>query len=277
MSTQDIQKSSYVSNKIRYVGKYTLLKHIMKQPNADKLATEIFSTHLYLLKALEILNKHSIVHFDLKYNNIMFDDKIKHPIIIDFGLSMHIPSIRESTIDDRFYVFEAYSYWCFEIHILNYICQIIQIQRAKTIEFTKDDISMLINTFIYGSDYIEGGVNKIKNDIFNNSISLPKDIETYTNSLALFMNKYIGKNWFYIYESMIKTHDTWDGYSLAVIYLFILDDLHMKEGDLYSNMINKYKTNFEKYRNFLTNIIYAMPGERMSLAEMKSELTKLAK
>ena len=71
----------YVSSKIKYVGELDLYDILNKIPN------RLIEIHIDLLHSIEVLWQNKIVHFDLKSNNIIYDEAVKCPIIIDFGLS----------------------------------------------------------------------------------------------------------------------------------------------------------------------------------------------
>ena len=50
----------------------------------------IIHGYIYLLFSLFMLNKQGIIHYDIKGENIMYDEKRDIPIIIDFGLSFEV-------------------------------------------------------------------------------------------------------------------------------------------------------------------------------------------
>jgi tRNA A-37 threonylcarbamoyl transferase component Bud32 len=84
-TAKQIEASSYVSMKTRYVGDKDLRDYIFSNKTPKSFLKELVKTHFYLLKGVQKLFANKILHYDLKYNNIIFDFDLKVPIIIDFG------------------------------------------------------------------------------------------------------------------------------------------------------------------------------------------------
>jgi len=121
----------YKSYKIRYVGKYHVAKYIQLLsdiPSNQDLTLQLkhcVELHIHLLKALKKLGDARIVHYDLKSNNIILDDRYHRPVIIDFGISFETSDL--DTFDYTKYKkifysdYNVYPPWCIEIVLLSYI------------------------------------------------------------------------------------------------------------------------------------------------------------
>ena len=67
---------TYETNKLRYVGKNTLAKHILNvtEESPKRLFRVLLDTHKNILVGFNKLSSVGIVHFDVKENNIMIED-----------------------------------------------------------------------------------------------------------------------------------------------------------------------------------------------------------
>ena len=59
----------------------------------------LIHSYNHLLSGINILIKNKVVHYDLKGDNILYDDFRKIPILIDFGLSKISPEIEHLGLD----------------------------------------------------------------------------------------------------------------------------------------------------------------------------------
>ena len=239
---------TYVSNKIRYVGKYDLDK-IIKVTESNKRIKILLDNHLYLLNSIEKLLTNNIIHFDLKPNNIIYDETQGVPIIIDYGLSFNIKNIidnpDESYYEKYFLTNEFYIFWCIEI--------------------------FMISQIIY--DYTDGNVTKIildaillemQSDEYYLKIFTREDREIFKTKYNEYFSKYIGKPWKDMLKDLLKedNYKTWDNYALSITMLFVLNG---------NESIN------EEYKKLLKEIVLSMPGERLSIEETRNRLLEIAK
>lgn len=165
MSESELTHFSYVSNKVRYVGKHDLRDFVNTQPDAVRAANALVEAHTYVCKAFEKLAKQDIVHMDVKSNNLMFDEKLQRPIVIDFGISVHLPSLKTpKDFEDAFYVFDSYYVWTVEIMACNYMFSEIGREKAETEIVREDEIKRIVEVFLKGYNGDE------PNDAFYNTI-----------------------------------------------------------------------------------------------------------
>ena len=264
-----IEGPKYVSSKIRYVGKRNIGDYLQSYVNRTHSIAEVLYTHVYLLKGIRELNRIGIIHYDLKYDNIMYDDTLKIPIIIDYGLSIYTPELSPINYKKEFFAFVAYSYWCIDIVICSYIFQKIKYERSKTAKITKGELEMIYDVFV-SSSY---GEQTHTNALFTLATLRDSDYEKFRETYMTYFGEFVGKSWFELYEHLIKYSNTWDNYSLSMVYLIELDNLHQ----LYPKTYEKLSTlpSFSKYINLLEKTIFSMPTERPSILDTISQIKKL--
>lgn len=278
-----IKKQTYVSNKIRYVGSTNISSHIMEQNTPISFWRELLETHTYLLKGAIKLQSQDIIHHDVKFNNIMYDKTLNKPVFIDFGISIHVPSLRPSNLHNAFYVFDTYPYWCFEVCICNYIFRKITYNKALTTKITEMDLETVFTTFVYGYErtYSKDGSPQIQNDIFQNFV-FPMDppviIENYKNIITKYYTQFIGQTWYSLFDHFIqnKIYYTWDTYSLAVVYLFILDDYMKKQKETFLYIQQYHKNIYNMYVKMLYDILLSTPSSRPSPQQTIQSLKKIS-
>ena len=90
------------------------------------------------------------------------------------------------------------------------------------------------------------------------------------------------KSWNEIYDHSIQSlYKTWDNYSIAVMYLGILDILKYSKRDAFEQIetvrgeTDKSKTILEEYTQILESVIYAVPANRPTVKETMDLLIKI--
>ena len=264
----------YRSYKMKFAGKQTLVKYIMSiaTKSPKKLVKRILETQLYLLKSIDKLTQLTppVVHYDLKDNNIMYDDKLGVPILIDFGLSIEVEPDAEydhKTMLQRYYVYyPKYTPWCIEIVLLSYIVQKVVANTPQKIKIniTDEDIITLkdiCTQFISDSDLFNLG-----------SEFSTEELAKYTEGLHAMIQGYLGQSWETLVHGLEKGYSTWDNYALAVIYYFFLYDI------IISNKIQSMI--IDKYKSILKKIIWGVPNKtenyRPSNTDTLKELKSLS-
>lgn len=285
LDPEQLHKQTYVSNKIRYVGNVNLNDHIMNQVTLSSFWKEVLETHTYLSKALSKLGGKQIVHHDIKYNNIIFDTKLHKPIFIDFGISIHLPSLSQNNLRDAFYVFDTYPYWSFDVCVCNYIFRELSFDKAISAKITESELERIFHVFVYGYEDADDA-QKIHNDIFNNSV-FPMDsnqlIKDYKKTIFKYYSTFIGQTWYSLYNHYISQNiwKSWDTYSLAVVYLFIIDDYLREHTQVFEQIQSQTQTAFNSYVQLLYTIIFAPPDQRYTpdatIKSLKQIIDQLSK
>jgi len=235
-----------ISNKLRYVGKNTLEEHFIQLLRTKPIVyiETIYDSFFYLLKSIRVLFTNNIVHFDIKENNIMYDERQNIPIIIDFGISFETSMIKSKS-SEVFYT-EGFDYppWCFEIAMCCYI-----IDSNKKLE-DKINIEQLKDKVLFFTK---------SNRIFE--IMTEEERIDYITKL----NQYIENHGKLTYKEFIhelcKSIDSWDIYALAVTYIKIL----------YITYTQEFMVSFNE---LLKDIILSAPTERSKLCKKIEDVMK---
>jgi len=261
-------KAKYISYKIRYVGKKSLSNYLLQvfEKSPNMFLKMLFTSNIDLLDEISLLYENNIIHMDLKENNIMFDDNLSKPICIDFGLSFNKSKLTDSdsvanamessrapsNMKQVFYIYEDYPPWCFEINCINYL---LHIHKGDNNTIQPSDLDSICIKFIEH--------NKMLHSFFDKN-----DIDEYNKKLISFIHKFNGKKVKDIINELLGFSNTWDNYSIAVLYFDI-----MKINGLYKNI--EY-TFLKEYIDLLKGVILASPDERKSINDTKNIILKLA-
>jgi len=180
----------------------------------------------HLLKGLDILHNNSICHFDIKLDNILVDEVRNLPILIDFGLSIHIPDLKKN-IEKYLFLFKAdHDVWPIEVHFANYILH----EKEKP---TISDIKDITNTFV---ETFKGKMTK-------------KEMEQYKADCIQHLSSLLERK--NPLNEIIKHWRKWDIYAICLEYLNIF--LHLQITTPLSNELMKlFKQNI--HPNKIKNI-----------------------
>jgi serine/threonine protein kinase len=278
-STYEVPPPSFVSSKMIYAGNKELgeyLEGLLTKPldnsakfdsinQLRKYIKQFVNSHLYLLESIRVLNNANIVHYDLKQNNIIYNEKADAPIIIDFGLSIKMDLLNPSNYKDNFYsLYETYECWCVEILILCFISRGVS-KKHFALNSTITSLQELkshIKVYINENRALQKGI------LESERITLKKQCFDYVNS-------FLGKSWQTMFSDLVKSFKSWDNYSLAVIFI----------KELYSTDIIRVN---DKLPSFLSNylvlvkeIILSEPTKRKdsytTLVDLKKIFEKVNK
>jgi len=313
---EEIERESFVSNKIRFLGNETIKTYLFDiasgkvdpskthiQPMGELFWDAVLQTHIRLLTGVHLLLSARIVHMDLKYGNIMMEPHTNQPIMIDFGISIDqktldhslsensLPSKdnNQTTPRNAFYIYDTYTAWCFDIFVCNYIVQVVGKQTKENANTntldgipTKEELESIITEFQYGSTTQYPKQDKTRNDIFTTTLISKSVIEQFrekTVSAIVSSNK----TWKEIYDQSIHTlYKTWDNYSIAAMYLGILDILKYSKRDAFEQIETTRNTSsskpfLEKYLSIIESVVYADPLNRPSVKDTMTRLVQLHK
>jgi serine/threonine protein kinase len=251
----------YVSNKIRYVGKNTLSDHLLYvYKTMPKLFLKLlFSYNIDILEEVSILNKNHIIHMDLKENNIIIDETLNKPILIDFGLSFQTTSLNDSNLHDYFFIYEHYSPWCFEINFINCILHVISTKQnnidINTTPIQQNDLDSICNKFIIDNTFLQSNFKKEELELFKTSL---------ISYVSIFNNKPLKS----IIDDLMKYSNSWDNYAVAIIFISIIKENNL---DAIGSKL------FNDYLNLLKGIILSTPDKRPTCDINKESLLKLVK
>jgi serine/threonine protein kinase len=311
----EIERESFVSNKIRYLGNETIKTYLFNiaSGNVDPTESQINSmgklfwgaviqTHLRLLTGVHLLLSAKIIHMDLKYGNIMMEPHNKQPIMIDFGISVDQKALSKApslslppeggsvsttgittTPRSVFYVYDTYTAWCFDIFLCNYIVQVVQ-PTALDDTPTKEELESMMKEFQYGPLSKHAQQDTTRNDIFTTTLISKETIERFREkTIASFMaTATTPKSWKQLYDQCVDTlYKTWDNYSIAAMYLGMLDILKYSKRDAFEQIETVQtasgKPFLEEYIHIIESVVYADPFHRPSVKDTMIRLHQLVK
>jgi len=253
-------KNTYVTNKIKYVGKYTLGDYLFQvYQTTPKLFLRTFmDSYFDILQSVSILNKHNILHLDLKENNILYDEKNSKPILIDFGLSVVTTGLKPENYQTAFFTY-GYDYppWCFEISVISYAVNELGEDWA-TQTTTSDVFDKLALNFINQNPLFEEKPGQI---VFFTA----EEKAAYKNKLMEYLKPYEGKTWLELVDELLKFVLTWDLYGIHVIYLYLIHKIYPEERDF-----SAYPS-LQRFIGVLKREITAIPNQRKTYDVISEE------
>ena len=194
--------SDFLNMKIYYVKGNNFLSYILTNKSSDfNFVSLLINSYNHLLNSLHMLTSMNIVHYDLKGNNIMFNEINKLPLILDFGLSIKMDELKADNMDKFFYIYAPdYSPWCLEIHYISYL---IKVNKDPSIS----DLENMV------SQYVDNDTNPI-NILFSQDF-----IDKYKRLCMNQLKKYKSMGSVDAISYILTTWKTWDNYSLSIIYM----------------------------------------------------------
>ena len=274
---QKHKSKTFVSNKLRYVGKDTLEPYLLQylSDKSSDFLKKMFQSHLYLLNSFDRLVDQKIVHYDCKENNIMYDPKLRLPIIIDFGLSFSVDQLTSySAYKNVFYTYyDKYPPWCLDIVIISFLIReyAIYIQEHDTggnnsggKETKKADNPILPNekteSTVWEMTIDYNILIEVVNHYFqeNHIIQqIKKENSTFVGEYKEKWAKYIkdqysGKKGEYVIQHLMESWKSWDNFAVSVMYYYILQN---------SDELMK-QTAVKDYKQVLFENILSLPMNR---------------
>ena len=215
--TRTAQKAgkSLIMMRIPYIPDGDFAKHL-----TSSTISELVSCYRHLLLGVEHLINRKIVHYDLKYDNILFIHRLNNPIIIDFGLSIDMRRYANyyndiNMLKKVFYVYEPkYSLWPLDVHL---ICFIVQKHESGGVNIS--EIKNMCHTYV---------INAYKSAIDNNVLTSDQQ-EMYTKSVTYY-SQFADKPIHNVLNTLLNNWNTWDIYGLH--YMFYT---HIKKNIIYDS------------------------------------------
>tara|TARA_Y100001970_G_scaffold208425_1_gene253991 strand:- start:1297 stop:2319 length:1023 start_codon:yes stop_codon:yes gene_type:complete len=159
----------------------------------------LMNDFIYLYNSIKILIKHSIVHFDIKSENVMYNIDTGKPMIIDFGLSISQKQIKKN-LKDYFYVYDpTYYLWSPDIHL---ICFIVNYEKLPT----NDMINIMLSEYFSNYVFLQGFSEQFLDD-------LKKCYQVKFTKICE------GKDPKKVVDELLGYWDTWDLYALSIMFI----------------------------------------------------------
>ena len=199
------KETPFINMKIRYVNGSTFLEYIVNNKSSSfNFVRLLVNSYNHLLNTITLLIEKKIVHYDLKGNNIMFDNSNKLPLILDFGLSIKMDEIKKENLTKHFYTYAPeYSPWTLELHYVNFLLKVNPNPSNKDLE---EMASRFVNSETHPVSFIFS-----KKFIDNYEKTCLKQLKKY-NKIPTLKRKL---------DKIFTYFDTWDNYALSIIYITI--------------------------------------------------------
>jgi len=226
IKSEDIEKctlidvattESYFTTMTKYVKGQTLNKYLIEYKKTNQKYTidnKIIYIHTCLMKSIDNLISHGIIHFDLSEANIIMD-VTDRPIMIDFGMSIKTENIKteeefkyefghySAFVDSTSKKLELYEPWCVEIIILLYLNQM------EPTTINKEHIEEMKSL---SDEYIN--LLKMENNYFTQN-----EIDKYKSSKHNLYEKMKGETTLEASKELLKTSINWDKYAVTITCL----------------------------------------------------------
>lgn len=207
----------------------------------------LLDSYTHLLKGITLLVKKKVIHYDLKSANIMYNKIRNIPIIIDFGISIDINKLSESNYYESFYgYYPDYYIWCPEIHFLCYLVN-------REYPPTKESIIELARVYVKHCSVLT-----ILSDAF---------VKIYQNSIVKYLQQFLTMSKEESIQKILKHYNTWDNFSLSIMYLDIIKYIFFKE--------NKDNVFLVDFAGLLIKNINADPEKRLSIEKTEESYKTL--
>ena len=244
------EKTPFIMLKMPFIGyKKQIISYsdyIIQKLNDRELLLNIIDSYQHLLFSAELLVNNSICHFDLNENNILFSQVRNTPLIIDFGLSIPIKTLKPDDYTNYFYIYiPEYYYWPLEIHYINFLLH-------ENNEPTYQDIVTMAKR------YTEN--NKPLTQNFSKSF-----LQEYETLCVEVLDSYRLKS--EQVEDLLAFWQGWDNYALSIMYLRILFYLNITEKGV-SYTENTFVSSFTE---ILLQNIHPDPRRRLTIQDTRSK------
>jgi hypothetical protein len=208
----------------------------------------VLETFSYLLSSLITLNNNNICFFNLSNENIVLNFECgEKPILHNFQNSLQISKLSVKYITNIIKNTIDYTYKPLEVNVLFYLIH----NELDTINYE------LIE------DICEGYVKNLSVlSLFSQQYN-----ETFKKECCNSLKKYIDKPKSTIISDIMNQHDTWDNYSLCVLYLHIIGNI--------SRIFSLKGTFISNFLIGLTKNIHPDYSKREKLQDTMNSYTKL--
>ena len=231
----------YVLMDMNYIENYPFYEFLTDTNKTRKnIILNILDTYSFLCNSIKVLVSEGVVQFDLKSENILYSRRTQNPLIIDFGISLHGPSLASSNWDEYFYIYAPdYYIWPLEVHCINYL---LNENADKLTEASAKQIAREVTKHNKGLEIFSAGFKS-----------------KYEELCYEVLSEYVGQSVDRTIQELTKFYKTWDNYALSILYLRIM-------GFLFGNKFFKNQLIIMFSQLLLINI-HPDPNKRKTLEE----------
>ena len=244
------ESANYIMVKVKYVSGGVLDTFITSNKSDPLILSLFVSNYIRLLRSIRFLIQNKIIHFDLKGQNIIYNKEKEIPVLIDFGLSIPLERLKKTgEYYHYFYVYAPeYYVWPIEVHFFNFLENVSP-------NPTAEDIRSLTDRYV-------------DNNAALHTLS-PQFRSEYKKICIQFLNSFRSMSVLEIKEKILSYWDTWDNYSLSILYLKFLYILFGSSGMMDNNAY------IMKLAQILLVNIHPNPERRMSIDKNIDFMKKL--
>ena len=243
----DKHKNKYVAMSMKYLKNHNFVD-IVKHSDSRMVIQTFIESYKYLLMAIEKLTYINVVHFDLKLENIIFHGYTYEPRIIDFGISIPIGDLNESTMKNYFYTYApSYYVWCIDNIIINFL-----LHETDT-ELTDVNAETLSRMYVANNKALS---------VYSN-----EEVIQYLDMCIKQTKTYVGRPRGEVIQELLKYNNTWDNYSLSIIYLKLIDGLFPNREDSNTFILLMIRILF-------TNI-HPVPSRRLNITDTMIQFSNI--
>ena len=215
-----------------------------------RLIFHVLDSYSYLLHSLIKLNDNNVCFFNLSSENIVFDNECgEKPILKNFNKSLQLSKLNEKYITNIIQKTTDFSNKPLEVRVLFYLIE----NNLNTISYSF--IEEISEVFVQNLSVLT---------LFSQSYK-----DNYKTNCINFLKKYINKSKSSIINDILEYYDTWDSYSLSVIYLHIFGNIS-RIFSLKGSLISKLSIELSKNIN-------PEPSKREKLSETLKKYEELIK
>jgi len=173
-------------------------------PTPKLLILHIIESYQHLLNSFIKLQDNNICYFNFSLKNVVFDKNYK-PIIKNFDLSLIKDELDSSYLLKIIDKIDDFTYKPLEIHVIFYLIK----NDENSLSF--NSIELICRNFVDNMSILTLFSKNYKESYFLNCVE--------------FLKKYINKSKIHIIEDIIQYCDTWDNYSISILYLHLFGNM----------------------------------------------------
>jgi hypothetical protein len=168
------------------------------------IVSQIIESYEHLLNSFLKIQKNNICYFNFSLKNIVFDQNNK-PILKNFDLSLIKEDLNLSYFVKILDKITDFTYKPLEIHVIFYLIK----NDENTLSY--NSIESISQNFVDNMSILKLFSKNYKDSYFSNCID--------------FLKRYINQPRIIIIEDILKYCDTWDNYSLSILYLHLFGNM----------------------------------------------------
>ena len=256
------EQPEFVSMKMTYVGKNTFGENIdiHYENSPQSFWSHLKDSYEYLLCALEELEKLQMVHYDLKENNILYSESKKVPIVIDFGNAFQTSELYSiSTLQSIFSLKSLENiYWprCLDVYCIAGIIHGSKGSQKNPGDWERtrvrtENLQTQVELFFDTHPMIALTKEMMDSNPTTDGQAAFGSVSQYKQKWIKYVQSWKGKAGKTIVNELLHYWNTWDVYSLHIMYLGF-----MYKYRLYKNPNNSY------YIAYLADQLWNIPSQR---------------